>query len=156
MTNITLAEYILRYNSDTLPDVKMSEQITNCVILKLVLGLPTPARSNPKSYNSIYFILETESRKCISVVYIMEENLHVFTSPNYRKKGFIKNAMVDAIFPNLFKHNDSIEISLLNDEESDYNISIKVAESLGFQKIESDEDKFVLWKKDFEVEIFKY
>ena len=156
MTNITLAEYILRYNNNTLPHVKESRQITNSVIFKIVLGLPTPTTPNPQTYSYIYFVLDPESRKCVSVVYIMEDDLHVFTSPNYRKKGFIKNAMVDAILPNLFTHNDSIEISLLNDEDSDYNISTKVAINLGFTKIGDDEDKFVFSKKDFEVKIFNY
>ncbi|MBK8243290.1 MAG: hypothetical protein IPK88_07685 [Saprospiraceae bacterium] len=155
MTNITLAEYILSYNNDTLPHVKESRQITNSVIFKKVLGLPTPTTPNPQTYNYIYFILDPESRNCVSVVQLLEDDLHAFTSSNNRKKGFIKNAMVDAILPDRFKHNDSIEISLLNDDQSDYNISTKVAESLGFQKIGADEDKFVLLKKDFEVEILK-
>ncbi|MBK8241854.1 MAG: hypothetical protein IPK88_00385 [Saprospiraceae bacterium] len=147
MTNITLAEYILRYNNDTLPHVKESRQITNSVIFKNVLGLPTPTTPNPQTFSYIYFILDPESRNCVSVVQLLEDDLHAFTSSNNRKKGFIKNAMVAAILPDRFKHNDSIEISLLNDGQSDYNISTKVTESLGFQKIGADEDKFVLLKK---------
>jgi hypothetical protein len=155
MTNITLAEYILRYNNNTLPHVKESRQITNSVIFKIVLGLPTPTTPNPQTYSYIYFVLDPESRKCVSVVQLLEDDLHAFTSSNNRKKGFIKNAMVDAILPDIFKRVDSIEISLLTDDESNYNISNNIAISLGFQKIEADEDKFVLYKKDFEFEIFK-
>lgn len=95
--------------------------------------------------------METKSRKCVSVVQLMEDDLHAFTSPQNRKKGLIKNAMIYAILPDRFKQNDSIEISLINNDEFEYNISNKVALSLGFQKIGTNEDKFVLLKKDFDV-----
>lgn len=49
MTNITLAEYILRYNTDTLPHVQASEQITNSGIFKKVLELPTSTTPNPQT-----------------------------------------------------------------------------------------------------------
>lgn len=155
MTNITLAEYISRYNNDTLPHVKESRLITNSVIFKKVLGLPTPTTPTPQTYSYIYFILDPESRKCVSVVQLLEDDLHAFTSLNNRKKGFIKSAMLVAILPNIFKRNDSIEISLLNDDESAYNISTKVAKSLGFQKIEDEEYKYVLSKENFEIELLK-
>lgn len=120
MTNITLAEYILRFNADNITHVQASKPITNSLIFKKVLRLLTPTANNPETYSWLYYFLEQEFRKSVSFVHGIEDDMHPFICPNLWQKEFIKNVKLDAILLDIFMNNYSMKISLLINYESDY------------------------------------
>jgi len=98
--------------------------------------------------NKFYFF-KNEEGKYVGAVLDMEDDLHWFTCPKFRGKGYLSNALRRTILPHLFlfRNSQRITISRVSLSDKDFNSSEKLALRVGFEFKGEFEDQ---WGNTFE------
>lgn len=104
-------------------------------------------RNNPQTF----FLIKNDSGY-VGAVLDMINDLHWVILPEYRKKGYLTNALKAAIIPYLFINAEreelNISISELEIGKKNYNASMSTALKAGFKKV--DDKSLILEEKDFD------
>lgn len=91
------------------------------------------------NYRPKTYFLFKEADKYVGIVLDMCIDLHWVVHPDYRRKGYLRNALHSAILPFFFQIGKRDEIRITIDEDrlnvEDYNSSISVAQKVGFESI---------------------
>lgn len=104
-------------------------------------------RNNPQTF----FLIKNDFGY-VGAVLDMKIDLHWVIIPKHRKKGYLTNALKEAIIPYLFNITEREEINIsINDLEigkKNYEASMRTALKVGFKKV--DDKNFLLEKHDFD------
>ena len=148
MTHQELEKYIDLLNSENSLDGIFTRIISKSVTkAKIWEKEPNPnIQSSCKVYYSTYYFIKNNDNKYIGVVLFTSNNVHWFVKEQHRKKGYLTKAMKKEILPNMFYEENEINLSIQKSEIF-YEDSIKVAESLNFEKI--NETDYCLLKDNF-------
>jgi hypothetical protein len=99
----------------------------------------------------IFFLIKNDN-EYVGAILDMMTDLHWVILPKYRKKGYLTNALNEAVIPYLFtcleREELKITINQLEIGKENYENSSSTALNLGFKKV--DEKSFVLEEKDFD------
>lgn len=102
-------------------------------------------------YN-FYFIKNSEG-KYVSCVFDMENDLHVFTLPKHRKKGYLTRAIKEVVLNHIFLLRDEVSITIDSNHHTEKSLFVaeKIALDLGFEKQSdnSSEKVFILNKSEY-------
>jgi hypothetical protein len=156
MTNTEIAKYIRKLNSGTGKETIFTRPLSKNIVLGKVWTKPSKPTEEIVGNSSPYtfFFIKSDNGEYIGAVLDMGNDLHWFISPPFRKKGYLTKALKTTILPYLFyeRNEQRISIDVCQIGERNYRSSKRVAELLGFKKVESErEEKFYLLSKtDFD------
>jgi hypothetical protein len=156
MTNSEISKYLKKLNNGTGKETIFTRPLSNNVCIgKVWTKVPKPTYNivgNSAPYN--FFFIKSDNGKYIGAVLDMYSDLHWFITPLFRKKGYLSKALKSVILPYLFyeREEQKISIDVYQIGERNYSNSKRVAELLGFKKVESErqEEIYVLSKTDFD------
>lgn len=156
MRNKEISKYITKLNNGTANEIIFTRSLSKNVDLGMVWEkLPKPTDEivgNSGPYK--LFFIKSDDGKYIGAVLDMYNDLHWFVKPLFRKKGYLSKALKLTILPYLFYERDEqkVSIDIYQIGKRNYLNSKRVAELLGFKKVESDrqEEIYSLSKTDFD------
>ena len=154
MTEKEIHKYIVRLNNLKPVKTIFKRKISPTVEIAKVW------KNRPKRSDKIqtdfrpyfFFFIKNERQEYIGAVYDMEDNLHWYVLPKYRKKGYLTKALKEAIIPYIFdyrREDSKIQISI-SASESSYSDSVNVAKSLNFKQVDQCGLTFELHENDFD------
>ena len=84
-----------------------------------------------------YFLIKSENKKYVAIVFDMGHDLHWFVNQNERKKGYLTKALQNTIIPFLLSTKESQRITIKEDEigKENFLASKNVAKNIGFKQI---------------------
>jgi RimJ/RimL family protein N-acetyltransferase len=98
----------------------------------------------PDGSYTFYLIREFESGPYIGLVYDAgPSNLHWYSLPEYRGKGYLSQALRSVILPHLFQDNRELQKITINRNmltEENFEASVRLAKSAGFEFTEEKAD----------------
>ena len=116
MTNEVLEKLIDVMNSKPKEDLIFSTNLSDSVTYSKVWHKePRGGIANECSYDH-YFVKNREG-EFVGVVFDMQDDLHIFVKPKFRRKGFITNAVKNTIFPWLFQQGRTKQTVTFREEE---------------------------------------
>lgn len=155
MSEREISKYINRLNKGNIEESIFIRPISNSVVVAKVWA-EQPKITDRISWNIDsfrFFFIKNELNVYIGAILEMENDLHWYISPKYRKKGYLTTALKESIIPYLFKDDiESLKITIEKNAigKKNYLNSKSVASNIGFKSINENETEFQLYKSDFD------
>lgn len=154
MTEKEIRKYLVRLNTSKSDQTIFKREISpNVEIAKVWKNLPKRSDRKQNAYQpDFFFFIKNENQEYVGAVLDMGFDLHWFVLPKFRKRGYLTNALKEAIIPYIFdflRESPIITISI-SDSRVSYKDSIKVAKSLNFTQVDPKGINFELNITDFD------
>lgn len=133
----------------------LSDHVEFAKYITPIRRAPT-TKISPVKFDRFYFI-KNENGVYVATVYDMCNDLHWYVLFNFRKKGYLTNAMRNVILPHLFQEYDELRITINENLIGFKNMeaSERVALNLGFEKVSTNYygSEYILPFKKIESEV---
>ncbi len=150
MTTREIRTYIDRLNRGKTRDSIFKREIgPNVEIAKVWPG----PRSRYPGYVAEFFFISNNEGEYVAAVLDMTKDLHWYVVPKHRKKGYLKQALKQAILPYLFdagRASQKISIDVYAIGDRNFAASKALATSIGFKPLEGSHCDFELNASDFD------
>lgn len=148
MSDRELEEILINLNKGTQENIiqkKISEKVSFAAFWDTS---PEKHLSTGRDFPKHCFLIQNDTNQFVSLVLDMGSDLHWITLPEYRRKGYLSKSLRDIILPyilaNLDRNQQRITISKIGLETINFDSSVELAVSVGFEKSQEDESKVEL------------